>query len=183
MVTLQTGRMVLYALSRDQLSLALDDPAGLSRDLNVSVDPGIFSDDSRGAMLIKISRMDYADVDLHDWFTYFLLVRTEDRRALGVCGFKGPPSLFGSVELGYAIHPDFRRQGLMTEAVRALVDWAFTHADCRRVTAETLHDNFASQKVLQKSGMTLDRAAERMIYWKIDRETWEEKKKAVDQKA
>jgi hypothetical protein len=58
MVTLQTERMVLYALSRDQLTLALDDPAGLSRDLNASVDPGIFSDESRGAMLIKISRMD-----------------------------------------------------------------------------------------------------------------------------
>lgn len=57
----------------------------------------------------------------------------------------------------------------MTEAVNALVEWAFQHSECLQVTAETLKDNFASQKVLKKSGLILDRSVENMLYWKIEK--------------
>jgi RimJ/RimL family protein N-acetyltransferase len=174
MVTLYTERMIVSALTKDQLELALHDPAGLAKAIRADVPPEVFSEESRQAMTIKISRMDHADPRLHAWYTYFLLVRSADRLALGVCGFKGAPSLFGSVELGYAIHEQHRNTGYMTEAVRALVAWAFQQENCRRVTAETLRDNHASQRVLQKAGMVLDHAMENMLYWKIDRETWEE---------
>ncbi len=170
MVTLQTERLILYALSRDQLELALSNQDQLATQLNVQLAPDVFSEESRQAMMIKISRMDHVDRKLHPWYTYFLLVDAASRQAVGVCGFKGAPTLFGSVELGYAMHEAFRNQGYMTETVRALVEWAFTHDSCRRVTAETLRDNYASQRVLQKSGLVLERAAENMLYWKIDRD-------------
>lgn len=170
MVTLQTERLTLYALSRDQLDLALNHIDRLAADLRVQIMPDVFSEESRQAMMIKISRMDHVDRRLHPWYTYFLLVDSSDRQAVGVCGFKGGPTLFGSVELGYAMHEKFRNQGFMTEAVKALVIWAFQHEECHRVTAETLRDNFASQHVLQKAGLTLERAAENMLYWKIDRD-------------
>ncbi len=174
MFFLRTQRLILYALSRNQLALALKDVNQLAAQLQIHIDPGVFSDESRQAMMIKISRMDHADQRLHPWYTYFLLIREADRTALGVCGFKGAPSMFGSVELGYALHEDFRNQGYMTEAVKTLTDWAFTQENCRRVTAETLRDNYPSQHVLQKAGLTLDRAAENMLYWKLDREVYEE---------
>jgi RimJ/RimL family protein N-acetyltransferase len=116
--------------------------------------------------------MDHVDRRQHAWYTYFLLLDAAERRAMGVCGFKGGPTHFGSVELGYAIHEAYRNRGLMTEAVRALVDWAFTQDNCTRVTAETLRENLASQRVLQKAGLVLDHAHETMIYWKIEREDW-----------
>ncbi len=73
------------------------------------------------------------------------------------------------------MHEDYRNYGYMTEAVRALVDWAFERDNCSRVTAETLPDNFASQRVLQKAGLTLDRSADTMLYWKIDKKEVEER--------
>lgn len=170
MVTLETERLILYALSRDQLDLALNQIERLAADLRVQLLPDVFSEESRQAMMIKISRMDHVDRRLHPWYTYFLLVRSSDRQAVGVCGFKGGPTLFGSVELGYAMHENFRNLGYMTEAVKVLVGWAFQHEECHRVTAETLRDNFASQHVVQKAGLTLDRTAENMLYWKIDRD-------------
>jgi RimJ/RimL family protein N-acetyltransferase len=174
MVTVKTERLILFALTREHLEMALNNVDQLAEDLDIQISPGVFSDESRQAMMIKISRMDHAERRLHPWYTYFLLVRSADRVAVGVCGFKGGPTLFGSVELGYAMHEDFRNHGYMTETVRALVDWAFQHDNCRRVTAETLPDNYASQRVLQKAGLTLERSGESMLYWKVDRKEVEE---------
>ena len=169
LVKLETERMFLLALSRDQLQLCLVDPHQLSKDLGIVVTPEVFSDESRQAIGIKTTRMLLVDSILHPWYTYFLLVRKADLRAMGVCGFKGGPSPFGSVELGYAINEDYRNQGYMTEAVRELVRWAFDHDECQRVVAETLRDNFASQRVLQKAGLVFDRGLENMLYWKQDK--------------
>lgn len=172
MLVLRTERMELRALTMDQLNLALENVDELAQVINTAVAPEVFSPESRQAMMIKISRMGHVERRMHPWYTYFLLVDTLEQRAMGVCGFKGAPTHFGSVELGYAIHEGFRNRGLMTEAVRALVDWAFTQPDCTRVIAETLKENIASQRVLQKSGLTLDHAHETMIYWKIERDDW-----------
>lgn len=169
MVMLQTERLTLYALSRAQLNLALTDINRLAEQLQIVIAAEVFSEESRQAMVIKMSRMDHADAHQHEWYTYFLLVQSAERCAVGVCGFKGAPTLFGSVELGYAMHEAYRNLGYMTEAVQAMVAWAFTHESCRVITAETLRGNFPSQHVLQKAGLRLDRSAETMLYWKIDR--------------
>jgi [ribosomal protein S5]-alanine N-acetyltransferase len=169
MLTVMTERMLLIALDREYLSLCLNDPQRLSEKLKIAIMPEIFSDESRQAISIKITRMLLVEPALHPWYTYFLLVKSADRCAMGVCGFKGAPTPYGSVELGYAIHENYRNQGFMTEAVRGLVKWAFEHDECNRVTAETLKENFASQHVLMKAGLTLDHSSESMLYWKIDK--------------
>lgn len=173
MLKLQTERMELIALSREQLSLCLKDLPRLEAELGMSASPDVFSEESRQAIGIKTTRMLLADPALHPWYTYFLLIRKQDKRAMGVAGFKGAPTPYGSVELGYAIHESFRNQGYMTEAVRALIEWAFSHPECTRVTAETLHDNFASQSVLRKAGLKLERKLENMYYWNLEREEFE----------
>ncbi len=175
MLPIETERLMLFALTVEQLEMALTDVARLSAELKIRIAPDVFSDESRQAMTIKISRMEHNERRLHPWYTYFLLVRVADRTAVGVCGFKGAPTLFGSVELGYAMHENFRNHGYMTEAVQALVEWAFEHETCQRVTAETLPNNFASQRVLQKAGLALDRTTDTMLFWKVDREIEESK--------
>ncbi len=100
MVMIETERLILYALTREQLETALNSVNRLAAELKIQAAPNVFSEESRQAMMIKISRMDHAERRLHPWYTYFLLVRAADRTAVGVCGFKGAPTLFGSVELG-----------------------------------------------------------------------------------
>ena len=46
------------------------------------------------------------------------------RRVIGTCGFHAPPGPEGRVEVGYSIQPEYRRQGVATEVVHALLDWA-----------------------------------------------------------
>jgi len=71
---------------------------------------------------------------------------------VGSAGFVGDPQ-DGKVELGYGIHPSFRRLGYATEASKALVDWALVREAVREVVAECERSNIPSVRVLEKVGM------------------------------
>jgi RimJ/RimL family protein N-acetyltransferase len=84
---------------------------------------------------------------------YFLLKATKERQriAIGNGGFKGQPHLDGTVEIGYSILTLYQNQGYASEAVRALVSWAFEHHNVKRIIAETLPELKASIRVLEKN--------------------------------
>jgi RimJ/RimL family protein N-acetyltransferase len=74
------------------------------------------------------------------------------RRIIGSIGFHAPPGDDGRVEIGYRIEPDHRRQGVATEVVRALLDWANREHGVTRFRAATAPANVASQAVLARFG-------------------------------
>jgi RimJ/RimL family protein N-acetyltransferase len=84
----------------------------------------------------------------------WLLIEQEGRVVVGSAGFQGRPSPEGEVELGYGVHPDFRNQGYASEAARALLRWASEQPGVTRVIAHCDQDNVASQRVVEKAGMT-----------------------------
>jgi RimJ/RimL family protein N-acetyltransferase len=85
------------------------------------------------------------------WGSLFF-IELEGPTLVGFGGFKGSPSPDGVVEIGYAIAPAFRGQGLATDAVAQMVQRAFADVAVRAVDAHTLgHDN-PSTGVLQKNG-------------------------------
>ena len=63
----------------------------------------------------------------------------------------------GDVELGYRLRRSAWGKGYGTEGARALIRKGFTELGARRVLANTYQDNLASQRVMQKVGMTLVR--------------------------
>lgn len=58
----------------------------------------------------------------------------------------------GTIELGWLLLPAFHGQGLMTEAVRAIIADLFTQGFAQ-VTAGAFEDNIASIRVMEKAGM------------------------------
>jgi ribosomal-protein-alanine N-acetyltransferase len=74
-----------------------------------------------------------------------------DGTNVGIGSFKGPP-VDGVVEIAYAILPEHQGRGYATAGARAMVGYAFQSPDVRRVTAHTLPDGVASQRVLKKAG-------------------------------
>ena len=70
---------------------------------------------------------------------------------MGDVGFKGPAKDH-TVEIGYGILPACEGNGYMTEAVQAMIRWAFAQQDVDFVEAETDPDNRASQRILEKCG-------------------------------
>lgn len=85
------------------------------------------------------------------WWSY-LVVHKEDRCLIGLCGYKGPPSFDGVVEIGYSIAGDYQGRGLATESAHALIQHAFTRDSVAAVLAHTLPEENASVAVLRKLG-------------------------------
>ena len=65
----------------------------------------------------------------------------------------GPPER-GLVQMGYSVIEQHSRKGHATEMVGGLVSWAFAHAECTVVSAETEWANPFSVRVLEKNGFT-----------------------------
>lgn len=86
------------------------------------------------------------------WLHGFSIVRKSDRVTVGSCGFKGPPSSEGIVEIAYAIEPDYQGLGYATIAAMAQTEYAFSTGNVRLVCAHTLPESNASTRVLTKCG-------------------------------
>ncbi|UOQ73211.1 GNAT family N-acetyltransferase [Hymenobacter cellulosilyticus] len=55
-------------------------------------------------------------------------------------------------EVGYGLHPDFARQGLMAKALQAVIDYGFDHLRLHSLEAQVDPDNVASIRLLRKHG-------------------------------
>ena len=81
--------------------------------------------------------------------TVFLIAQ-RGGAVLGACGFiqidRHPP------EIGYWLGTKFWGKGYATEAVRAVIDYAFTDLDCEALQAAARVTNPASRRVLEKCG-------------------------------
>jgi [ribosomal protein S5]-alanine N-acetyltransferase len=100
------------------------------------------------------------------WAAWYVVLREESasagrtagtaptaRALIGNAGFFGPPGADGGVEMGYSILEAHQGRGYATEALRALISWAFEHSGVRRVFARTFPDNPRSIRVLEKCGL------------------------------
>ena len=147
-----TGRLQLIPLTMQHLITGLNSPGDLSGELHIPIMSNLMSGIAEMAIRKKLDIMRGVDPMFHAWITYWLIVIKSERLAAGLVGFKGLPDPAGSVEIGYGIAAIFQNRGYMAEAVSSLVEWAFTHPECKQVTANTLPDNYASRRVLVKAG-------------------------------
>jgi RimJ/RimL family protein N-acetyltransferase len=85
------------------------------------------------------------------WYTNWEIILNSSSCSVGGLGLAGLPDNEGTTEIGYALDQKYRGQGIATEAVQALCDWAFQDADLRVIRAETPVDNKGSQRVLEKN--------------------------------
>jgi len=58
-------------------------------------------------------------------------------------------------EIGYELLPQFQGKGLMSEAVKAILDYAFNEAGFEYIEAYTHRENIASKKLLERVGFKL----------------------------
>lgn len=94
-----------------------------------------------------------SDPSAQPWLGRAIVLTDDDgtRRIIGSAGFHAPPGDDGRVEVGYRVEPAYRRQGVATEVVRALFDWAHAQG-VDRFRASIAPDNVASLAVIARSG-------------------------------
>ena len=91
-------------------------------------------------------------------FSLWAVVHKADGRLIGYCGLV-PQTIDGAdeVEVGYKLARAYWRQGLATEAARAVRDWGFAHLRVPRLVSIIDPSNAASIRVAEKNGMFCDR--------------------------
>jgi [ribosomal protein S5]-alanine N-acetyltransferase len=87
-----------------------------------------------------------------------------------------------NAELGYWLAEPFWGQGIISNAIKQMVDFAFTTFDIERVYAKPFGTNIASQKVLQKNNFVLEGRFEKVLFkngeyldelvYAVRRESW-----------
>lgn len=65
-------------------------------------------------------------------------------------------SSFHCAEIGYELHPNYGKQGIMTEALSAILTFGFVELDLHRIEANPLTENTASRNLLLKLGFTYE---------------------------
>jgi [ribosomal protein S5]-alanine N-acetyltransferase len=132
---LQTPSLRLVAQTRDEVQAMID---GMPPEVRAQVSAD------------WLARL-HASTTTDPWVHGFRIFHRTSGAVVGTCSFKGPPS-DGMVEIAYGIEPEAQGKGFATEAARALVDYAFTSPEVRKVLAHTLPEPNASTRVLAKCG-------------------------------
>lgn len=82
------------------------------------------------------------------------IVLRETNRVVGTIGYMSYNADNSTVEIGYSLTREQWSKGLMTEALRAVIDETFHTLKVHRIEAMHFTDNPASGRVMAKCGMT-----------------------------
>lgn len=176
---IETANLKLIPCELKHFEAILSDQKQLGQMLGVTVFDDWF--DFPGVAGIEAMRFGYEYLKAHPdalgWWTY-LFIHVKDNVLVGPGGYRGKADESGMVEIGYAIVPAYQGRGLATEAAQGLVDYAFSHAQIKRVDAHTLAEPNASTRVLEKIGMKKIGTAHdpdegEVWHWRLSREDYE----------
>jgi ribosomal-protein-alanine N-acetyltransferase len=99
-------------------------------------------------------------------FGIWVIIEAETNAVVGDIGFFRTPDAAGEVEIGYSVIPSRRRRGYASEAVAALVAWAFDQPGLTAILAGTDPDNDVSQRVLRQADFEVTAASPAEIRWR-----------------
>ncbi len=123
-----TPRFELVSMSLPFMHLLVDrDIAGAEAEIGASV-PVEMPEHLDNFLQFRIADL-AVDPGAQPWLGRAIVLTHPDgtREVIGSAGFHAPPGPDGRVEVGYRVQPEYRRQGVATEVVHALFDWANEH--------------------------------------------------------
>lgn len=147
-----TDRLSLVLLLPDALHALGDrDHERASRLQGLHLPPDFVAQDGSDDFFLRVQEQRQREYPGERGWCARVIVRAEGGVVLGHCGFHGPPRAIGRAEIGYSVLPSHRGQGVASEAVAALVRWAWDHGE-QMVFASVAPQNAASLAVVRKVG-------------------------------
>ncbi|MNO60009.1 Ribosomal-protein-serine acetyltransferase [compost metagenome] len=126
-----------------------------------------FTDESQVKDMIKL----LDEFSLDNKAIRFSIIEMESNKIIGSCGYNSLDFENAKAEVGYDIARAFWGRGYASEAISALLDYAFLSLKLNRIEAKVEPENVNSVKVLQKLNFTFEgtlRQSERVIEKFID---------------
>jgi RimJ/RimL family protein N-acetyltransferase len=155
--TISTRRLELVSMSPALLVALLGDQRQEAARILAATIPKEWPDATDTRFLrLRLEEMQ-RDPAAQQWLVRAIVRRESTPQMLGHAGFHGPPELDDqrkphTLELGYAVFPDFRGHGYAIEAAAALIGWARVRHNVRRFIASIGPDNDASLAIVRRLG-------------------------------
>ncbi|KAA6314337.1 hypothetical protein EZS27_035033 [termite gut metagenome] len=172
-VKIETARLQIIPLTIEQFQLLLKGMEQMEQALELKPSGECLDANTQDAME-GLYKETLKHPDNYRWYTNWQIILKSENKAIGSACFMKEPDENHQVEIGYGMNKEYRNQGYMTEAVKAMCEWAFNQPDVESVIAETDADNFPSHKVLEKCGMQKQEQPNGCIRWRLDKE-WRSK--------
>ena len=108
------------------------------------------------------------NIGFEKWFTNWEFVLKEKNRIIGGGAFYGSPCKENGYcpEIAYIIQEEFRNLGYGSEAVKAMISWAFDNG-AKEVMALIEDFNVSSQKMIKKCNFKLGNMENGVLTYKI----------------
>lgn len=100
---------------------------------------------------VKFIRKTHYDAGKKKAFTFGIVLRKENK-VIGVITLSRLDYKNKNAELGYWLGKRYWKQGLMTEAVRLILEFGFSQLNLHRIGSGLFEENVASKRVLEKAG-------------------------------
>ncbi len=168
-MNIQTQRLRIIPLTKEQLVNYSTPDYSLENSLNVNLIPRIVPEFLANVINNKILPSVSNPSKNYLYYTFWTIIAKQENIMVADCCFKGEPNENGEIEIGYGTYPAFEGKGFMTEAVGAMVRWAFEQPNVQAVIAQTDPSNIASQKILQKNNFVQYGQTTENILWRIDK--------------
>ncbi len=145
--TLQTPRLLLREVT------PLDAPAIFK----MRSDPHVMryigklpmQDISEAKELIETYQKAYEQNEAVNWA---ICLHDQPEWLIGIVGFWKMDKANHRTEIGYTLNADYWRQGIMDEAMTAVIEYCFKTLDFHSIEANTAPENDASGRILEKHG-------------------------------
>ena len=174
--TLQTDRLILRRFMESDAEAMFQNWASSAENLTyVTWDPHSDVEVTRNSIHNWVAS--YANPNYYKWA---ICLKEKAEQVIGDNGIVDIHEEDLSCEIGYVLGKNYWGRGVMTEALKAVLDFCFTQAGFQKVRARYVSLNPASGRVMEKAGMsylkTITNGVERkgyladLIYYQVSRE-------------
>ncbi len=159
MINIETNRLKITALAYPQLYIWQQKGRNeLEKTLNLNLSnwevDSLYEAETKDAIDNFWIPQTILNSEKYEWFTNWEIILKSENISIGGIGFGGYPAN-GQTPVGYLIDKKYQNQGFATEALGALVNWAFQNKMLNTILADTPKDNIGSQKTLKKNGFEI----------------------------
>ena len=124
-------------------------------------DDDVFTEVSQASDQIKLWENGY----INKWGIRWGITKKDDKKLIGSCGYYGIHNWYKRASIGYELARSHWRQGIMTEALRAIAVYGFDEMELNRIDAVIMPGNIASIKMLEKIGFQQEGLLEEYEKW------------------
>lgn len=96
-------------------------------------------------MIYKINEM----INFNDGISWAVCLKTQ-QNMIGSVSFHRIEKEHYRAEIGYMLHPDYWKLGIISEAVNAIINFGFNQMQLHSIEAHIDPENVGSEKILQK---------------------------------